>query len=179
MVSNSAKRVKVLLDNTSKVLKGLGELAETRVMAGIPAEKGVRSEGDTSPINNAQLMYIHENGAPEANIPARPVVVPGVKSVQGAITKGLAKAGTQAMAGDLNGMRKSFNAVGIIAQNAMRKRISEGPFEPLSERTLAARRARGRTGDKPLIDTGQLRRALSYVVRKVSWSGKYLTKKWW
>jgi hypothetical protein len=35
----------------------------------------------------------------------------------------------------------------------------------LAERTLAARKARGRTGEKPLIDTGQLRNAVTFVVQ--------------
>jgi hypothetical protein len=32
--------------------------------------------------------------------------------------------------------------------------------------TLERRRAKGRTGTKPLIDTGQLRNAITYVLRK-------------
>jgi hypothetical protein len=39
-------------------------------------------------------------------------------------------------------------------------------FAPLAAATLAARRRKGRTGTKPLIDTGQLRRAITYVLRR-------------
>lgn len=170
-------KVRVLADKTQQIFKGISELAETRVLAGVPAEKGVRTgEGDEGPINNAQLMYIHENGAPEANIPARPVVVPGIKSEQSGIRAALAAAGARALSGDITGMRKAFNAAGILAQNGMRKRITEGPFVALSERTLAARRAAGFKGDKPLIRSGQLRRALTYVIRRVTWTGKFVAK---
>jgi hypothetical protein len=33
---------------------------------------------------------------------------------------------------------------------------------------LRARRARGRTGDVPLVDTGELRNSITYVIRKAT-----------
>jgi hypothetical protein len=194
------KRVKVKIDKVADVSDALSRLAETRVMAGIPSSK--TSRNDDQPINNAQLMAIHESGAPEVNLPARPVVHPAIKASQAEITKGLEEAGKAALAGNVSGTDKAFQAVGIIAQNAMRKRITDGPFAPLSPRTIAARAAKaGRArrkgeqkyldlvnsgispaeaqtaaGIKPLIDTGQLRRALTYVIRKVTWKGKIIAK---
>jgi hypothetical protein len=44
---------------------------------------------------------------------------------------------------------------------------NSGNFEPLSERTLEARRARGRSGTKPLIDSAQLIQHVSFVVAKI------------
>jgi hypothetical protein len=69
-------------------------------------------------------------------------------------------------------------------QNAVRTKITDGPFAPLADSTLRARARRGRKGAvaelksraqgnapnnanaKPLIDTGQLRKSITYVVRK-------------
>lgn len=166
------KNLKVTIDRVPQLAKSLKALAETRVMVGVPGDKTDRKEG---PINNAALMKIHEDGAPEVNIPARPVVHPTISENQATIVAGLKQAGDKALQGDTPGMLKVLNALGLRLQNKMRAKITDGPFAPLSERTLAARRAKGRTGTKPLIDTGQLRRALTYVIRKVKWAGKLLT----
>lgn len=154
-----------LVDNVAKATAGIAALATTRVMVGVPAEKGARQDGE--PITNAALAYIHENGAPEVGIPERPFLKPGIDAKKDEITAGLEKTGKAALDGDPGKVDRGFNAVGLIGQNAVRAKINEGPFTPLAEATLAARRARGRTGDKPLIDKGELRNSLSYVVRKV------------
>lgn len=153
-----------IVDNVGKVIDGIGKLATTRVMVGVPAEKGSRK--DDEPINNAALAYIHENGAPEAGIPARPFLKPGIADKQDDITATFVKVGQAALDGRAEAVDRGFNAVGLIGQNAVRAKINEGVPPPLKESTLEARRARGRTGDKPLIDTGQLRNALTYVIRK-------------
>lgn len=166
------KNIKITLDRVPQISKAIKKLATTRVMVGIPADKAGRDEGQ--PINNAGLMQIHEHGAPEANIPARPVVHPAINEAQPSLTTSLRKAGEFALDGEDQKMNQQLNATGIIAQNAMRRKITTGPFVPLAERTLAARRAKGHESIKPLIATGQLRRALTYVIRKVSWLGKAL-----
>jgi hypothetical protein len=154
-----------IIDNVAKATAGIAALATTRVMVGVPADKGSRKDGE--PINNAALAYIHENGAPEAGIPERPFLKPGIDTKQTEITTALEKTGQAALEGNPGKVDRGFNAVGLIGQNAVRAKINDGPFTPLAEATLAARRARGRTGDKPLIDKGELRNALTYVVRKV------------
>lgn len=156
--------VTVTKDRTAEVLAAIRDLTKTRVMVGIPASSG-RSGGDG--IDNATIGYIAEVGAPERNIPARPHLVPGVESIRPQAIARLKAAGQAALAGDQAAVEKAFHVVGILAQNAVRAEITDGTFAPLAPRTLAARRARGRQGDKPLIDTGQLRRAYTYtIVRK-------------
>lgn len=174
---------KIVLDNVAKVIGGIDALAETRVMVGVPAEKGSRN--DAAPINNAALAYIHENGAPEAGIPARPFLKPGIEAKRDDITEGLVKVGTAALDGRPEAVDRGFHAVGLIGQNAVRAKVNEGVPPPLAESTLRARAARGRKGAqqelanraaglpastelaKPLIDTAQMRNSLSYVIRKV------------
>lgn len=158
--------MKITTDNVAKVLASIQELAGKQVMVGIPASKAEREEGDTEPINNAQLGYIHEYGAPASNIPARPFLIPGVAHAQESINNHLQKAAKAAMNGDDEKVDVELNATGLIAQAGARNEINSGAFEALSASTLAARRKRGRTGDKPLIDTGQLRNAITYVIRK-------------
>lgn len=153
--------IKVTLDRTQAVFKALSELSQTRVLAGVPAEETDRSETESEPINNAQLMYVHEHGAPEINLPARPVVGPAIAEIRPDIVSGLRNAGQLALQGNLAGMTRQFNALGLKAQNAMRARITNGPFVPLKPETI-----RRKGSDKPLIDSGQVRRSLTYVVRK-------------
>jgi hypothetical protein len=157
--------LQTIVDNVAKVAAGIATLSSTRVMVGVPAEKGARKDG--SPISNAGLAYVHENGAPEAGIPARPFLKPGIEAKQSEITAALEKTGKAALDGNLAGADRGFNITGLIGQNAVRAKINEGVPPPLKPATLAARRARGRTGDKPLIDTGALRNSLTYVIRKV------------
>lgn len=154
----------VVRDNVAKVLAAIQKLTSREVLVGIPATQAERQDGE--PINNAQLGYIHEHGAPASNIPARPFLVPGVAEKQDVIAGRLQKAAKAAMDGNTTALESELNAAGLLGQNGARNRINNGPHEPLAESTLAARRARGREGTKPLIDTGQLRNALTYVIRK-------------
>lgn len=161
--------VRVTFDKTKKIVDAMRLIANTRVMAGIPAEKGLREpeERESQPLNNAEIMYIHEFGDAASHIPPRPVIYPAMKAIRKDVIWLMGRILKRGMSGDISWVDRGFHALGIMAQNALRKRISDGPFVPLSPRTLAARRAKGRTGDKPLIDTGQLRRALTYVIRKI------------
>ena len=132
----------VKTDNVQKIIDSMFELARLKVMVGVPAKKTDRREGDDDqqPITNAALSYIHNFGAPEVGIPPRPFLVPGVKSVQSSIVKEFAAAGIYALSGNKPGIMKSYNRAGIIAQNAVRKKITDGPFVPLKPATIAARK---------------------------------------
>jgi hypothetical protein len=152
------------LDNFAKVAAGIKKIADTRVLVGVPADKDPRKAGD--PVSNADLAYIHDNGAPDAGIPAREFLKPGIKAKQSEIEAGLVKTGNAALDGKPDAVERGFNIVGIIGQNAVRAKINEGVPPPLQPATIAARKRRKRTGTKPLIDTGQLRNAITYVVRK-------------
>lgn len=154
-----------IVDNVSKVIGGIEKLATTRVMVGVPAEKSARQGGD--PISNAELAYIHSNGSPEAGIPAREFLKSGVETKKDEIGDRFEKVGRDALDGNAAAVDRGFNAIGLIGQNAVRAKINEGLDPPLKPATLAARRRRGRTGEKPLIDRGELRNAQTYVIRKV------------
>lgn len=76
-----------------------------------------------------------------------------------------------------------MHQVGLTAQSAIRNRIDEGIPPPLSEYTLKKRAERGRRGAmteldrraagqepsmvfaKPLVDTGEMRKSIMYVIR--------------
>jgi hypothetical protein len=161
------RNLKLINDRVGKSLDLIRSLGRDRVLVGIPAENALRKPepGEPREVNNAMLGFIHENGSPARNIPARPFLVPGVRDARAAIAGQLGSASRATLAGKSTDADRTLHAVGLIAQNAVRKRIVNGPFEPLKPKTLAARRRKGRTGTKPLIDTGQLKNSITYVVR--------------
>lgn len=163
--------IRTTKDNLKKLLKCLKQLPKMDVLVGIPEDKTDRNPelGDTT-ATNAMIGAIMENGEPAMNIPARAFLQPGVRSIKPVIVKYMEIAGKAAMEGDETRQLQAFHSLGLKAQAAVRKKITEGPFEPLADRTLYARKHRKiapRQGEKPLIDTAQLRNAITYVVRGV------------
>lgn len=156
----------IVRDNLRKVSKAIDALGRSRVMVGVPSDKASRS-GDA--INNAALAYIMENGAPEVNIPARPFLKPGIATVQPQIAAGLKKAGEFALQGRADAVNRELHRIGATGRDAVKRKLTDGPFEPLKPATIAARKNkrknRNNTDIKPLIDTGALRASISYVIR--------------
>lgn len=154
--------IKITKDNVSKTVAAINQLVKKDVLVGIPDDAPQRASGEPS---NAQLGYIHEYGSPAANIPPRPFLIPGVADAQAQITEVLGKGGKAALEGDAAAAMRALTAAGLIAQDAVRAKITNGPFTPLAASTLAARAAKGFAGTKPLIETGKMRMAVTYVIR--------------
>lgn len=160
--------VTVTKDRLADVLKSIHELVKKEVLIGIPESEDARNQrgADGSPLGNAAIGYIQETGSPSNNLPARPFLVPGVHDALNPATAKLKAGATKALDGQRDAGEKSMHAAGLIAQNAVRAKINSGVPPALAESTLAGRRRRGRTGTVPLIDTGQLRNSITYVVRE-------------
>jgi hypothetical protein len=108
-----------------------------------------------------------ENGSAVANIPARPVLIPGVEAVADKCADIIAKGAADSILGGQSEYIKSLNKAGLIAQASVRGTLTAGEgFAPLAESTLKARERKGFKGTKPLLVTGQLRNSYTYVVRK-------------
>lgn len=159
--------VTVTRDATADILRAVKALVKRETLVGIPADNASREpdEDEKVPLNNAEIGYLMENGVPEKNIPARPFLNPGIANAKDKIVQAMEAGAKKALSGDSEAADRTLNTVGIIGMNAVQAKITDGPFEPLSEVTLAKRRAKGRTGNKPLLDTGALRRSISYAVR--------------
>lgn len=188
-----ASRVSITKDEVSAIVGAITEIARKQVLVGIPDSTTSREQEEGSPITNAALGYIHEFGSPDANIPARPFLIPGVEKAREGATERLKAAAKAALDGDKASVDRHLNAAGTLAANSARNEIQTGDFVPLKPGTIANRhRARGTasmrksetdylemvkegespeaaqesTGIRPLINTGQLRNSLTYVVRK-------------
>lgn len=192
----------IVKDKLKEVVKSINSLVSQVVLVGIPEvddarreddesgkvkiSKGIVSGGSETQINNATLGYIHENGSPANNIPARPFLVPGVQSAQTKIESRLKKAANAALDGNFGNVDNELNGAGMVARDSVKTKINSGDFVPLAESTLKARARRGRKGAeeelanrlaggnpsndsaKPLIVTGQLRNSINYVIRKAN-----------
>lgn len=174
----------VKVDKVRHVLDGLQGLERVEVLVGIPAAEAPReNEEPEGPINNAALGYIHEHGAPEANIPERPFLIPGIAENEEAIARRMRSVVAESLKGNRGNPRQALEKVGQVAANGVKRKINSGDFTPLSDETLRRRAAKGRKGAqeeldrraageapgtdlaKPLIDTGQLRNSITYVIR--------------
>lgn len=157
-------------DKVGQIVGQIRSLTKNDVLVGIPDEKAPRSEEEAEaqkgePINNATIGYVSEFGSPTANIPARPHLMPGIESVKDKIEAHLKKGALGALEGSPDAAEIALEKVGVVASSAVKAKITEGGFAPLAPATLKQRRARGRTGEKPLSDTGQYRNSITYVVR--------------
>lgn len=146
----------------SRVEEHLATLTLKSVLAGIPAAKSQRRSVDA--MTNIDIAYIQNFGSPEANIPAREFLRPGIVNAQTKIVKALSLAGKAAFKGE--DPDKYLHMAGLTAQASIKAKITDGPFTPLAASTVAARLVRGKKSDKPLIDTGQLRNSITYVLRE-------------
>lgn len=149
---------RLTIDNLQDLRDAITLLADTEVLVGVPEEETERP-GTADEPTNAALAYIHDNGAPEVNIPARPFMIPGINASKPTIVKELiatARAAARASQPKPGRTRtqvdvkavieKGLHRVGLTAQTAIRNKISEGIPPPLSDRTLRDRAARGRKG---------------------------------
>ena len=147
-----------------------------------------RKEGE---MTNAQLAYIHETGSPINNIPARPFLNPGIKDSKEDWSTHLRRAGEAALDGNASATTREYNAAGMVALIAVKKKITAGIPPPLKPATVAARKRRTKsrkvTGadqaafnalyaagkatmsespTTPLVDTAQMINSLTYTIRK-------------
>ncbi|WP_347252911.1 hypothetical protein [Leminorella grimontii] len=172
--------VTITADNTQAILDAIAAIAKKEVLVGIPAED---SDRDDIPFGNAGIGYVNEYGSPAQNIPPRPHLQPGVKSVEGQTVPELKNAAIAALDGKEATAEQALNRAGTLAANGVKRYMTTTDFTPLADSTVAARARRGRKGAvaeverrkngdapatdlvKPLIDTGEYRRSITHVMR--------------
>ncbi|MBD2782534.1 hypothetical protein [Xenorhabdus szentirmaii] len=175
--------LRIRVDKAADILEALKTIGNRDVLVGVPAEN---SDRDDVPFGNAGIGYINEFGSPAQNIPARPHLRPGIRSVEDKTTEQLKIAAEAVLDGKQDKAEKALNKAGMIAVQGVQRYMTTHDFEPLADPTVAARARRGRKGAKielasrlagnapsndnvrPLIDTGSYRRSITYVVRDKS-----------
>lgn len=153
-------------DNSDELMKMIDSFRNDSVLVGIPQEDTERKEGD--PIGNAALLFINNFGSPANNIPPRPVMEIGIRNAQDAIAEEFKKAAKAVFSNNYPQavLDQYYNRAGIIASNSIKRAINDQEgFEGPADSTLESREARGFKGTKALIVTGQMRNAITYVVK--------------
>ena len=144
MLLKTNRDMKSLMDDLMK-------LADVEVLIGFPEDTTARppSEDEPAGITNASLAYIHDNGAPEQKIPARPFMIPAVQSVQDQIAGKMGQTLKAVLdGGGVAKVAQGLTQLGIMGKLAIQKTINEGIDPPLAESTLKARARKGRKGAK-------------------------------
>lgn len=143
---------------------------ENEVVVGIPEETNVSREDG---INNAGLLYLHEQGVPSHNIPPRPVLQPAIaqNSVKERIETLMRDAAYAALVdGDMGKAKDNFEKAGMVGRDACKNYITAGTnLAPNAPSTIARKMAKGdnkRGAPVPLVDTGSMLNSITYVVRK-------------
>ncbi len=180
---NLKNALQMTLDLLPDVKIRLSSLVDAEVLVGVPEDNTQRQDNGPT---NSMLAYIHDNGSPIRNIPARPFMRPGIASAKSDVIRALKWGADEVLDGNENAGRLALHKAGLIAQAKIRAAINEGIPPPLADSTLkgrirARRGVKGATAElaarkagempslglaKPLINTGQLRNSINYVVRK-------------
>lgn len=134
-------------------------LEGSKVYVGIPEEDNERSDEE---VGNAALMFIHTNGSPLRHIPARPVIEPAIEADGNRqnIEAGLNSVISARLDGNVDLAARNLAATGTIGANAAKRWFTDprNGWRANSARTIAAKGS-----DRPLIDTGEMRRAITHV----------------
>lgn len=154
---------------SDKGLKNLDALFGSRRYVKVGVLAGQKNQRDDNTQNNATIGAVHEFGSITKKIPKRSFIrnpLTGMSNREEVFEK--------AVSGFNYGMESGnfvsfWDALGSsLVEKILDAFDQSGPgWAPLSESTIAARKRRHSRkggGEKPLIDTGQLRRSISYKV---------------
>jgi hypothetical protein len=148
------------IDHSAKLRASLASLGRKRVLVGVPEEKNDRRSGE---ITNAGLVYLHTHGSALQHIPPRPIIEPAIEAAdnKAMITAKLGEAAKSALNGQAPQTTQALNQAGMLGRNAAIRWFTDprNHWAANSPRTVAEKGS-----DRPLIDTAQMRRSITYVV---------------
>lgn len=149
-------------DRTEQLLMGLSSLSKVDVLVGIPEENSSR-EGER--ITNAELAFIHTNGSPIQGIPARPIIEPAISDSENKeqIMVEIERAAEAGMDGNIEALSRYLNQAGMVAAEAVKMWFTNPKNGWVPDSPLTIKR---KGSDKPLINIGELRKSMSYVIRE-------------
>ena len=120
-------------------------------------------EAAKQPISNAELLFIFTNGSPLRGQPPRVVIEAAIEAepTKTLIAKYIAAASVSALDGDFEAMMQHLDRAGTIGESASKRWFTDprNGWEPNKPSTIAHKGS-----DRPGIDTGQMRRAITHVV---------------
>ncbi len=148
--------------------KGIEKLLEQALgIAGYETKVGwFENAKEENGQQTAEVAAIQEFGVPSKNIPPRL----GFRAVAAKKRKSwsdfMQGAAGAVLQGKMNG-EEAMEALGLKVRGDLFRRISSNPPPPLAERTLAARRSKGRSHTETLVDSGRMIETLESKTEKV------------
>lgn len=167
-MANNFFKIQKKIDNFNKISKSLKWLKKNSVYVGIPEDKSKRkNEEKNSEITNAELLFIHTNGSPVNNIPPRPVIEPAIQDDKDRLTSMLKKAAKLVIDGKEDEALKQLKMVGMRGQNVSKNWFTseKNNWPPNSPSVKREKEKKGSTNPRPLIDTGELRNSITYLIK--------------
>ena len=158
--------ITTLTDKRQQLMQAMKDIAELDVLVGIPEANNTRP-GD--PVTNAQLAFIHTNGSPIRNIPARPFIEPAIEDDSENISGILAEAMAALLEGNVTEANEKLEKAGMQGQRAAQlwfERPDKNQWPENSPATKARKLKKRATEPQPLIDTDKMRKSITYVIRK-------------
>lgn len=142
------------------VQEAVKELKKHEVLVGVPQEKSSRK--GSGKVTNAELLFIHTNGSPVRGIPARPVLQPAIENDKERVGEMLGKAIDAATSGNKEQVVPALERAGQYGANICRAWFTNpsNSWESNSEETKKRKKS-----SRPLIDTGEMRKSITYIVR--------------
>ncbi len=181
-------------DNPDKLIKALEGFKNLQVYVGVPEERNSRENSKDEGINNAELaflltngvrqrpmrkemesdvethgyhaaydMYIQSHGSPLWQMSPRPIVEPAIEDDKEVIADLLKEALKAFLDGNYNRGMEYLNKAGLEGQAASQDWFTnpKNGWAPNAPATIEAKGS-----DNPNIDTGELRKAITYVVKE-------------
>ena len=164
--------VKEQVDNWNGLIRALDFIRNNEVYVGIQDDTSERENKDgtkNNDVSNAELLYIHTNGSQKQNIPARPVIESAIRKDSNRLHKMMGKAADLAFKNKVPEAIEQLKKVGMRGQNVSRNYFyDENNGWPEDKPETIRRKMKGKPkGYIPriLIDTSQLKNAITYFVR--------------
>lgn len=127
-----------------------------------------------TPYSKVHEMYVHENGSPLWHSPPRPVLEPAMDNNKEIVADQMKEALMASLDGDNPSVE--LEKVGMLGQNVTRDWFTnpDNNWPPNSEITIKGSKKdengkkfiKGKGSDRPLIDTGALRKSIIYVIKE-------------
>jgi hypothetical protein len=146
------------LDGLLNRIKALGQ---KEICVGVIAKTAQRKD-QKARFSNAQIAEVHEYGAPNKGIPARPflrsTLIRNKQVYTDALATQMRKAARQQQSAE-----QAYQMVGLKAERDVRHEIRHGTHTPLKAATIRRKKSK-----QPLFDIGQLHQSITSIVRDVN-----------
>ncbi len=143
------------------LLNRIKALSQKEICVGVIAKTAPRND-QKAHLNNAQIAAVHEFGAPNKGIPARPFLRPTLTRNKQAYTDGLATQMRKAVR-QQQSAEQAYQVVGLKAASDVQHEIRHGTHTPLKAATIKRKKS-----SQPLIDIGQLHQSITSIVLDVN-----------